>query len=176
MGLICPVIIYLMPTVAKNFRVKLKKKIVHPVIIAIKQGLAVSEIALTLTLGITISSIPLFGVSTVILTIIALRYKLNLLLIQAVNYAAYPVQILIYVPLLKLGHLVFNYDTLPESATQFIEITKTNFFAAIKYFGKAHLFAIITWLPIALITGALLYPTFKQLINSISKQKVIKPT
>ncbi len=68
-----------------------------------KQGLSRQSLAMTLAIGFVIATFPVFGVTMVLCAVIAARMELNQVAIQVANYAGYPLQFLLFVPLIRLG-------------------------------------------------------------------------
>ena len=64
----------------------------------LKQGLSPFKLALVIALGITLSVFPILGTTTVICTLVALLFHLNLPAIQLANYAAFPLQVILFFP------------------------------------------------------------------------------
>lgn len=69
----------------------------------LRQGMSPQRLALTIALGFAIGCIPVIGIPTVLCAAIAVMLRLNLPAIQAANYAAMPLQILLIVPFIRLG-------------------------------------------------------------------------
>ncbi len=75
----------------------------------LRQGMSPRRLALTLALGFAIGCIPVVGVPTVLCAAIALLLRLNQPAIQAANYAAMPLQIILIVPFMRLGKWIFGF-------------------------------------------------------------------
>lgn len=73
----------------------------------LRQGISPRRLALTLALGFAIGCIPVIGAPTVVCVVLALVLRLNLPVIQAANYAAMPLQLLLIVPFVRLGDWLF---------------------------------------------------------------------
>ncbi len=71
-------------------------------------GISPRRLALTLALGFAIGCLPLVGVTTALCALVAVALRLNLPAIQAANYAAMPLQLLLMVPFLRLGRWLFS--------------------------------------------------------------------
>ncbi|MDE3187439.1 MAG: DUF2062 domain-containing protein [Acidobacteriota bacterium] len=71
------------------------------------QGISPRRLALTLALGFAIGCIPVVGVPTLLCAALALALKLNLPAIQAANYLAMPLQVLLILPFMRLGGWMF---------------------------------------------------------------------
>jgi uncharacterized protein (DUF2062 family) len=77
----------------------------------LRQGISPRRLALTLALGFTIGCIPVVGIPTLLCAGLALALRLNLPAIQAANYAAMPLQLLLIVPFVRLGGRLFSSST-----------------------------------------------------------------
>ena len=64
----------------------------------LRQGTSPRQLAWSLNLGLWIGVFPVIGTCNLIITFIALRYKLNLALMIAVSYLVYPIQIALFIP------------------------------------------------------------------------------
>jgi len=84
------------------------KKTYEKLINVFKQGLTPKQLALSLTVSIVVSMFPIFGITTIILTALALKLKLNLPIMIIVSYAIEPLKVLLIIPLIKLGGSIFG--------------------------------------------------------------------
>jgi uncharacterized protein (DUF2062 family) len=69
----------------------------------LRQGVSPQRLALTLALGFAVGCIPVVGIPTLVCAALAIVLRLNLPAIQAANYVVMPLQILLIVPLVRLG-------------------------------------------------------------------------
>jgi uncharacterized protein (DUF2062 family) len=69
----------------------------------LRQGVSPQRLALTLALGFAIGCIPVIGVPTLLCAALALALRLNQPAIQAANYAAMPLQLVLIAPFVRLG-------------------------------------------------------------------------
>lgn len=77
----------------------------------LSQGISPQRLALTLALGFAVGCIPVVGVPTVLCATLALALRLNLPAIQAANYAAMPLQLILIVPFARLGQWLVTADS-----------------------------------------------------------------
>lgn len=84
----------------ENFRQRAQGKI-HEWML---EGMSPSRLSVTLALGFAIGCLPIIGVPTVICLALAILLRLNLPAIQAANYVAWPAQLIVVVPMVRLGH------------------------------------------------------------------------
>lgn len=84
----------------------------------LRQGISPGRLALTLSLGLAIGCIPVVGIPTALCAMLALALRLNLPAIQAANYAAMPLQLVLIVPFVRLGGWLFPYghSTVPGAS------------------------------------------------------------
>lgn len=80
-----------------------RKKIYLPLTNLLKQGLTPAKLALVMAIGMTISVFPVLGFSTLVCTLLAIVLRLNLPAIHVANWIAFPIQVLLFFPFLKLG-------------------------------------------------------------------------
>ncbi len=72
----------------------------------LSQGISPRRLALTLALGFAVGCIPVIGVPTLLCAALAFAFRLNFPVIQAANYVAMPLQLLLIVPFVRLGQLL----------------------------------------------------------------------
>jgi uncharacterized protein (DUF2062 family) len=77
----------------------------------LRQGISPRRLALTLALGFALGCFPVMGIPTAVCALLALALKLNLPAIQAANYAATPLQMLLIVPFVRLGGWLLAWGT-----------------------------------------------------------------
>jgi len=75
----------------------------------LRQGITPRRLALTIALGFAIGCIPVVGVPTLLCAALALLFGLNQPAIQAANYAAMPLQLIMIVPFMRLGKWMFGF-------------------------------------------------------------------
>jgi uncharacterized protein (DUF2062 family) len=69
----------------------------------LRAGISPRRLALTLALGFAIGCIPVVGIPTILCFGLALALRLNLPAIQAANYLAMPLQLVLIVPFIRMG-------------------------------------------------------------------------
>lgn len=87
----------------------------------LSQGISPERLALTLALGFAIGCLPMVGIPTAICLVIAMGLRLNVPAIQAANYAAMPLQVILIFPFLRLGGWMFssgNRTVIDQGLTQ----------------------------------------------------------
>lgn len=122
-----------------------KKKTLTPIKEALNSGVSRRKIAISIALGLTIGLIPFYGITTVLLAIIAIMLRLNVIAMQAAHYLIHPIQIILIVPFLKLGSLFVKNQKVSFSVKEYIAFFKTDFWGALQELWLVNLSAIIIW-------------------------------
>lgn len=76
-------------------------------------GISPHQLALTVALGFAIGCLPIVGVPTALCAVVAVRFGLNVPVIQAANYLAMPFQLALILPLSRLGRWMFSAGQQP---------------------------------------------------------------
>lgn len=114
-----------------------------------QQGLQAKDIVKASIVSFLLSIIPVFGVTTILITISSIKFKLNLPLMIVVSYLAYPLQFLLFLPFIKIGETIFNMQ---HSMLSFQEIKiafSTSIWQALKDLSIEILCGFSAWLLIA---------------------------
>ena len=123
----------------------MKKKIIHSLSRLLRQGLSPVKLSLVIALGITLSIFPVLGTTTLICTFVSLIFNLNLPAMQLANYAAFPLQVILFFPFLKLGETVSKVSLDPLSKVQLISAFDEGFFYAIEKLSYYLMVACLGW-------------------------------
>ena len=126
--------------------INFKKKIFLSLSKLLRQGLNPVKLSLVIALGMTLSVFQVLGATTLTCTVVALLFHLNLPAIQFANYAAFPLQVILFFPFLKLGENLSKVRLEPLSNTQLISSFDEGFFHAIQELYRYLIIASIGWL------------------------------
>lgn len=121
----------------------------------LRQGMSPRRLALTLALGFAIGCIPVIGVPTVLCAALALLLGLNQPAIQAANYAAMPLQLILIVPFMRLGRWLV--PTGPASAHQAEWLQHTIVAGPAVHMGWLASQALFGWMLVAIPAVMLLW-------------------
>ena len=122
-----------------------QKKVAEPVLNLLKQGITPKRLALSMASGAVIGMFPIIGSTTLICTVIALVLRLNLPAIQLANYLVYPLQIILVIPFINFGAVLFQIDMPPLSAQELTLLFEQDFWGTIVSFLDAILCAVAAW-------------------------------
>ncbi len=140
----------------------------------LRQGLTPERLALSIALGVGLSCFPVFGTTTILCTLVALAFRLNLPAIQVGNYLALPLQLVLFVPCLRLGEKILHAPRMSLAPQQLLAMAKISpdKTAAILLSGQWH--AIFGWALLApgivLLSILLLRPLMRLLVARAKRE------
>ena len=122
-----------------------KIKIISTVSNLLKQGLSPKKLSMVISLGVAISVFPVLGATTIFCTAVSILFRLNLPAIQLANYAAFPLQIILFFPFLKIGEKVSKVSLDPLSQAHLIDTFDEGFIQAIIILFDYLMIACLGW-------------------------------
>lgn len=147
--------------------------LINKIIALSKQGLTPKELTQSIIISITMSLVPILGISTFALTTLSLRSKLNLPLMIAFSYLMWPIQILLIIPFIRVGEFIFSVHPKNHSLEEIVTAFQTSFFQTLSQLSFELLCGFGGWfftaVPIAFgtyfVSIAVLKTVFKEKIN-----------
>lgn len=136
----------------------------------LQQGSSPEKMALGLAIGITIGIMPLLGATTLLCTLLAFRFRLNMAFLQLVNYVVYPIQLLLYIPFLRIGAGLFSSEKFNYSLEDITHMLATDALGTIGKFFMVNLCGLLLWLILAPVLFALSYFIGRTVFRSMAKQ------
>ena len=128
-----------------------------------RQGISPRRLALTLALGFAIGCIPVVGIPTALCLVVALALRLNMPAIQAANYVAMPLQVILIFPFLRLGEWMFPSQKTALTAAALHESPTKLLWQSGSLAGEA----IAAWLVIASPTVVLMTVVLTALLRRV---------
>lgn len=153
----------------------IKNKVLVPIKRALKKGISHKRLAISLALGITIGLIPFYGLTTLLVGIVAFALRLDFFIMQAIHYVVHPIQIALLIPFFKAGNVLFPLNNVDLSLKEYIAYFKSDFWLAFSDLWKLNLSAIVVWAILAIPLSYILYYAFFHSIRRFVPGKVQKP-
>ncbi|RIJ42094.1 DUF2062 domain-containing protein [Pontibacter oryzae] len=126
------------------------------------------NLSATVAVGSVIGTIPAIGVTTLLSTAVAARFRLNIAATVLVSYLVQPLQILLAIPFIRLGINLFGMEELRLSLGEMQVMFQTDWLDALSKLWLANLAGIATWAALATPIGATLYfilvPVFRKVL------------
>lgn len=134
----------------------------------LQQGMTPKKLAATVAVGAVVGIMPAFGFTTVVSTALAARLRLNIAATVLISYLVQPLQLLLLLPFVQLGVLLFGLGELELSIAEMQAMFRADWLNALQQLWVANLAAVSVWAMAALPTGTVLYlglfPLFKKVL------------
>src|SRR5512137_1881326 len=147
-----------------GFQAFLRRRVLDPVMAQLRQGVTPRKLALSLALGVVVSVMPLFGVTAVVAVALGAILRLNLPAILAANYAAYPLQFLLFIPFFEAGAWITRGPPVPFSFAQIRAELEGGLGPTLARYAGANLRALLAWAILAAPATLLLAFLFRPLL------------
>ena len=150
---------------------QIKAKILKLINTLLKEGVSTKKISLCIALGVALGIFPVLGATTLLCTIAAFVFRLNHPTIQVVNYAVYPLQLILLVPFYGAGSWVFRAQSWPIVEGNIIDLLQNDFWGSMAKLWDLTLYAVLVWLIISPFLILLLYGLLKPVICSLASSR-----
>ena len=147
------------------------RRFVAPIRSQLQQGTSPDKIALTIALGLVISTFPILGTTTALCALAAFWLRLNQPIIQLVNYAAYPLQFLALIPLLRAGETVFGRPHVSLSIAMLRERLSAGVLRFVGDFGMMGLRGAAVWCLLAPPLVAMIYVSIRPALRALASAR-----
>lgn len=141
----------------------------------LQEGTSPEKMALALAIGVTVGIMPLLGATTLLCTILAFRLKINLAFLQLVNYIAYPIQLLLYIPFLRIGSGLFSKEKFNYSLEDITNMLTHDLMGTIGRFFVVNLCGLLLWLILTPVLFGLSYFIGRAVFKSLAKRFSTEP-
>lgn len=151
-----------------------KRKITGPIEAYMKEGAKPDKLSLTIVLGLAMGIIPMVGVNSASCLLLALIFRLNVVIIQLINYMAFPLQIVLFYPFFKTGEFFFGRSQSELGLSTFSNLFTRNWFEAFKLVIQANFRAVLAWLILMIPISFFSYFILKTMLlrYELRRQKV----
>ena len=151
----------------------LEEKVLKPIRGLLSQGVTPKKMSQAAAAGFVLGMTPMLGVSTPLAVVVAAVFKLNQVAIQVANYAAYPAQIVMFIPFIRLGEWVFGLEPAAINPSDIATMFSDDFQASVQLYGQSLLAGWLSWLIAAVpLTLILRWPLEKILIRYFSRSEI----
>lgn len=152
------------------------KKTWRKLVVLFKQGLTPKQLALSLVVSTLVSIFPMYGISTIILTFIALRLKLNLPIMIVVSYIAEPIKVLLLIPFINIGAWFFGAEHTLLTFEAIKASYRESFMDTLKTLSYHLLYGFMGWTLVAIPLSVVLYFILKGILTYFDQLKIKKGT
>jgi hypothetical protein len=151
----------------------IQKRLLKPLKQLLSEGLTPKKMSEALAAGFVLGMTPMLGISTLLAVGIAVVFKLNQVAIQVANWAAYPAQIIMFIPFIRIGEWVFGLEPAAINPTDIATMFSNDFQASVQHYGQSLLAGWFSWLiaavPLAMVIS---WPVEKMLTKYFARSEV----
>lgn len=122
-----------------------QRRIVHPVVLQLTQGITPHKIALTLAVGSALALFPIVGTTTVLCIIAGIVLGLNQPIIQIVNGICAPLHLPVILGMIRLGEHLFHETHSKLSLRYMSQMFWDEPGVFFHHYGTIALHAIVAW-------------------------------
>lgn len=147
----------------KEFIAKIKKPF--------KQGLHTKEVINAVIVSLVFTIIPIIGFTTIILTLLSFKKKLNLPIMIVISYLGAPLQFILFLPFVYLGEQIFNVEHSILSLKKIQTSFSISFWGTMKDIFFEILYGLSAWILIAIPISLLAIFINEKVSKVIQNQK-----
>jgi uncharacterized protein (DUF2062 family) len=138
-------------------------------------GATPETLAWSIAAGLLIGINPLLGSTTLFCLAITFLFRLNIIAAQIANHAAFPLELALVIPFIRLGSRVFHTAPMPLSAHLFLSEARTTPVTLTRQLWLWEWHAFTVWLGLAIIAAPLLAlaltPLLRHLLTRIQRHQ-----
>lgn len=147
-----------------------QKRVIGPVVGQLKQGITPEKVAMTIALGMVLGVFPILGSTTLLCAVAAAWFRLNQPIIQLVNYVAYPLQLILIIPMYRMGETLFQREHVPLSIPLIFERFTADFRQFLLDFGMIAVHGIVVWCILAPVVAAAIYFLTRPALRALARR------
>jgi uncharacterized protein (DUF2062 family) len=117
----------------------------------LRRGTSPQKLAWSLAVGLLIGINPIIGSTTVLCLAAAFLFRLNIAASQLANHLAYPLQLLLIIPFIRLGSRIFHTAPMPLSPNQLLHDARQAPLTLVRQLWLWESHALILWAILAAI-------------------------
>jgi uncharacterized protein (DUF2062 family) len=155
------------PTIHHNW---IYRRIALPILALLRMGASPEKLAWSIAAGLVIGINPILGSTTVLCLAAAFVFRLNVAASQLGNHIVYPLELLLVVPFIRLGSVVFGTPPMPLSPKELLAAARTSPIALSRELWRWEWHAFILWIGLA----ALAVPLFALALTPILRRVLVR--
>ena len=136
----------------------------------LKRGVSPHQLALGMTLGVTLGIIPLLGISSFICLGLAWILRLNIFTMQIANYAVYPLQILLLAVYYSTGAWLFGDASVSLAMEEVTALFREDMISGLGILKEYTLHALWIWALTSPPIALLLYLSIRTVAERLSRK------
>jgi len=145
------------------------RKIFLPVLGLLRAGVTPERLAWSIAMGVAIGINPLIGSTTVLSLLLAFVLRLSVPASQVGTHSAYPIQLLLFLPFVHVGTVLFGTKPIPLSRAEILPLARHPWeLTKMLWMWEWH--ALVVWAVVA----AVFTPALALLLGRVLRQAMPK--
>ena len=124
----------------------LRRKVRDPLLAELRQGATPEAVSAAVVVSFAIAIVPVIGVTTLGCFVVGRLFRLNHVVMQIINHASYPLQILLIVPFVRLGETLTGAGHIALTPTAIIDEFNRSIPGFVEKFWMAYVHGVLGWL------------------------------
>ncbi|MGB5986795.1 MAG: DUF2062 domain-containing protein [Desulfobacterales bacterium] len=138
----------------------------------LKQKMSPHQFGLSVAVGALLGIFPVLGLSTLLCFVVAFLFRLNLLWIQLINYAVYPLQLSLAPLFIFAGSWLMGEPLSIENSRAILGLFTEDIGNGMRKVGNLVIYAIGVWLVISPLMALTIYGLARHVKRRIGDQPV----
>lgn len=147
----------------------LRRRLTEGLSALLEQGTTPESLVLSLVVGACLGLFPILGVTTFLCLLVGGVFRLNHAVLQIVNYAIMPLQLVLILAFVRLGEWLTGAATMPVNPLELASIARADFYGFLARFGLTALRGILGWFVVAPLLGLVLYVVLLPLVRGLAR-------
>ena len=135
----------------------IERRIRLPIREILKRGVSPERVAASIALALVLGVFPALGTTTILCAAAALSLRLNFSAMQIASFAAYPLQLALFIPFMRLGAKLFGESVGSLTVAHVMALIESSAWQAIHTLWTVTMHAIVAWLIVGVPVGVILY-------------------
>ena len=150
----------------------IQDRLLRPLEQLLSEGLTPAKMSHALAVGFVLGITPMLGISSILAVGVATVFKLNQVAIQVANWAAYPLQIVLFIPFIRAGEWLLGLEPAAINPSNIASMFSDDFYASLEIYGQSLAAGFALWAIIATpLSFALSYPVRKILQKKLVAER-----
>ena len=133
-----------------------QRRLIQPIRNQLTQGVSPRSLSVGVAAGSLCGIFPVLGTTTVLTTLVAAGFRLNQPVMQAINWLAYPLQLLLIPLFIRGGEFLFGADPISFSIPEMMAMFADSPGAFLSQFKMTFVHCIVAWLVVVPVLGGLI--------------------
>jgi len=135
----------------------IKNRILIPFRIIPKEGFTAEKLALSVTIGIVSGLFPVIGFTTIVGLGLTAAFRQNIALVQSVSWLLTLVQLLLIIPLMRMGALIWDQNNIHITLGKIELAFQPGIMEGLQTIGIFHLYGVLAWSILVIPAGTFSY-------------------